>query len=76
MRSIDSKPSPQSASEYALIANDVFGLTYPLGFDRANKNPSRYSRLAGVLRLLPGQEPPPQQKLHYLNDSPRLTPLF
>jgi hypothetical protein len=61
-------PSEQTYRQTAL---KVLSRLERLGFDQSNKNPSRMSRLPGVLRGGVGQ-----QKLIYLNPEPKSQPIF
>lgn len=62
---IDAKDS----DEYRATVARIYGLLEKLGFDPANKNPSRLSRLPGVQREIGGTGQK-QQRLLYLNPSP------
>lgn len=69
-------------ASYRMAAAGVLGLLAPLGFDQANKNPGRLSRLPGVMRkqwATDKPEPPgrdPRQRLIYLNPEPTQKPIF
>jgi hypothetical protein len=57
------------AEEYAAIVGKVLGLLSRFGIDGKNKNPSRLSRLPGVVRTI-GAEGNGKQRLLYLNPDP------
>jgi hypothetical protein len=63
----------ENAQQYAEKAKTIFDRLVTIGFDDGNKNPSRYSRLAGAQRIIgvhPGSDG--FQKLLYL--APHLKP--
>lgn len=62
------KIDAQDAEEYELICTRIYAVVSPIGFDKANKNPSRLSRLPGVPRKIGGKGLP--QHLCYLDPSP------
>jgi hypothetical protein len=68
----------KTEQDYVTIANEIFSIAGPLGFDTASRNPSRYSRFPGVVRLLPEHSDPnsQRQRLIYLNPQPQLEALF
>lgn len=57
------------ADEYRQTAKDFYAIAERLGFDPANKNSSRLSRLPGVTRKI-GAKGDGQQRLLYLNPKP------
>ncbi len=59
----------KDANEYAEVAVAVFQKLEPLGYDPANKNPSRLSRFPGAMRKI-GAGADPMQRLVYLNPNP------
>lgn len=59
----------KDADEYRQLAKEFFDLAESLGFDPANKNSSRLSRLPGVPRKI-GANKDGQQRLIYLNPTP------
>lgn len=59
----------KDAEEYRQTAKDFFAVAERLGFDPANKNSSRLSRLPGVSRTI-GAKGDGQQRLIYLNPKP------
>lgn len=63
------KVDAQDAEHYSEIAASVFAVLEPFGYDTANKNPSRLSRLPGVTRKI-GAGADPRQRLLYLNPTP------
>jgi hypothetical protein len=60
-------------ADFRAEANFVLTQLAPYGTDRANRNPSRYGRLPGVLRVLDGLN---TQRLLYLNPNPTGGPIF
>lgn len=76
--------SSKTEDQYTKFVDSLFAVCYPLGFDRANRNPSRFSRFPGAVRLLDSQQAQPgepfpffaQQKLVYVNATPRAQPIF
>lgn len=56
----------EDAEDYAEKAQRILAILAPLGFDQANKNPSRLSRLPGVVRKIGGTGEG-KQELLYLN---------
>ena len=56
--------------EYTVAAARILGATAKFGFDAANKNPSRLSRLPGAQRGVKAQGDG-KQRLVYLNPSPK-----
>lgn len=59
----------KDAEEYRQTAKDFYAIAEGLGFDPANKNSSRLSRLPGVTRKI-GAKGDGQQRLIYLNPKP------
>lgn len=60
----------ENLEEYRLIAERVFGYIGKFGFDLANKNPSRLSRLPGAPRKIHHGNGDGRQRLIYLNPEP------
>lgn len=61
----------RDADEFDLVAKKIYKRLNGLGFDNSNKNPSRLSRLPGVLRKAnPSDDKPASQELLYLNPNP------
>ncbi len=58
------KISAKSSNEYDQVVREIYEELIPFGFDQANKNSSRFSRLPGFCR---GDK---NQKLIYLNPNP------
>ena len=58
-----------NAGEYRESVSEMFSLLASYGFDPANKNPSRLSRLPGAQRLI-GANGDGKQRLLYLNPNP------
>lgn len=56
--------------EYAESAARILSATSKFGFDSANRNPSRLSRLPGAVRQIKAQQDG-RQRLIYLNPTPR-----
>jgi hypothetical protein len=63
-------------TEYRKTAADFYTLLTRFGICSANKNPSRLSRLPGVTRKIGGTDDYAQQRLLYLNPSPRARAIF
>ncbi len=63
-----------SAEEYAHAVGELYRALGRLGFDQANKNPSRMTRLPGSWRELEGGQTS-LQKLIYLNPNPDGAPI-
>lgn len=63
------KIEANSVSEYRAISARIYSALIPFGIDPANKNPSRLSRLPGVIRE-EGGIGDKRQKLLYLNPTP------
>lgn len=59
----------KDAEDYRQLAKDFYSIAEGLGFDPANKNSSRLSRLPGVMRKI-GAKGDCQQRLIYLNPKP------
>ncbi len=59
----------RNEEEYDALVAEFYSVADKLGFDRANKNPSRLSRLPGVPRKI-GASGTGQQRLIYLNPNP------
>jgi hypothetical protein len=57
-------------ADYRQVTRAVLGLLARLGVDAQNKNPSRMSRLPGVVRTI-GAAPDGRQRLLYLNPQPK-----
>jgi hypothetical protein len=62
-------------TEYAEAAGRILAAVTKFGFDAANKNPSRLSRLPGALRLVKPQGGG-WQRLIYLNPAPQWKPIL
>lgn len=60
----------KNAEDYEETVKAIYEKIAPLGFDKANKNPSRLSRLPGVIRELGGKGDK-AQRLIYLNPKPK-----
>jgi hypothetical protein len=60
----------ENAQQYEHAAERILSAVEPFGFDRANKNPSRLSRLPGVMREIRHGEGDGRQRLVYLNPEP------
>ena len=58
------------AETYRATVEQIYIILAPLGFDRANKNPSRLSRLPGAKRII-GATGDGEQRLIYLNATPK-----
>jgi hypothetical protein len=58
----------RTLDEYRNNVANVYSIVAPLGFDSANRNPSRLSRLPGVRRMI-GAHGDGRQRLLYLNHS-------
>jgi hypothetical protein len=70
-------------ADFRADADFVLAQLAQYGTDRANRNPSRYGRLPGVLRALDGLKAldadstdSGQQRLLYLNPNPTGGPIF
>jgi hypothetical protein len=61
--------------EYAESATRILGAASKFGFDAANKNPSRLSRLPGAVREVKAQGDG-KQRLIYLNPDPKWRPIL
>ncbi len=59
----------EDAETYHSLVEQLYAILAPLGFDRANKNPSRLSRLPGAKREI-GATGDGQQRLIFLNPTP------
>lgn len=59
----------QSAEEYAEVSKEFYSVAETLGFDKANKNASRLSRLPGVKRTI-GANQDGRQRLIFLDPNP------
>lgn len=57
----------ESEEDYESVCARIYAVLCPMGFDKANKNPSRLSRLPGVPRKIGGTS---EQQLYYLNPNP------
>lgn len=64
------KIDAKTSEEYETSVKRIYGMIEKLGFDPANKNPSRLSRLPGVRRELGGTGTK-EQRLMYLNPNPK-----
>jgi hypothetical protein len=60
------KVDAKTEQEYRELCNGILKFLKPFGFDQSNKNPSRLSRLPGVIRQIGGAGDG-KQTLHYLN---------
>jgi hypothetical protein len=61
----------ESNEEFDGVAERILKAVEPFGFDAANKNPSRLSRLPGVMRGIRHGEGDGRQRLVYLNPEPK-----
>jgi hypothetical protein len=72
----------QDAASYGATVGQILRTLAHFGFDRANKNPGRASRLPGALRTYRDKSKPepqgrdPRQRLLYLNPEPTTNPIF
>jgi hypothetical protein len=57
--------------DYNDSASRIFAAVSRFGFDGANKNPSRLSRLPGAMRVIRPSEADGRQRLLYLNPAPK-----
>jgi hypothetical protein len=62
-------------ADYRSLSNEIFDVLDPFGVDSANKNPSRLSRLPGVIRQM-GSYEDNRQRLLYLNPGPKFGRIF
>ncbi len=62
-------------SDFAVQAERIIGMLSRFGIDRSNKNPSRMARLPGASRII-GAQNGGEQRLVYLNPSPRPSPIL
>lgn len=61
----------ENSTEYREKVTELFRLLAPFGIDVANRNPSRLSRLPGVIRQIGGAATDNRQRLLYLNPVPQ-----
>lgn len=64
------KVDAPNAEEYRRLTKQLFQRLKPFGFDAANSNPSRLSRLPGATRVI-GAHDGGAQRLVYLNSDPK-----
>jgi hypothetical protein len=69
------KVDARTAAEYEATVARLLALLARFGVDRKNKNPSRLSRLPGVIRTI-GATGDGRQRLLYLNPAPRQQPIL
>lgn len=61
---------------YRTVVSRMFGILIPFGVDKANRNPSRLSRLPGVVRKMGTGKDPRQRLLYFAPDKTASTPIF
>jgi len=69
------KVDAQTAAEYQATVARLLALLARFGVDGKNKNPSRLSRLPGVMRTI-GATGDGRQRLLYLNPAPQQKPIL
>jgi hypothetical protein len=65
----------RDANEYRALTSKLLALLSRFGVDQANKNPSRLSRLPGVVRTI-GATGDGRQRILYLNPDPEQRPIL